>query len=150
MTGSADQSTSSQTSDPHSYSCWPTLCPEKVNIGQFPAFSHPQPRLTGELEAGQKYTCHQLGERLDRLSDYSSEVWIYTLQTSLEVHRNMFTHKPRATMGLIFFTVLIQKSPGFFEKFPSGIPLGHQTTFVKFLGQIFPDNTADFPLFIPD
>ena len=47
-----------------------------------------------------------------RLSDYSSEVSIYTLQTSLAVHRNMFRHKPRATLGLIFFTVLIQK----FEK----------------------------------
>ena len=44
------------------------------------------------------------------LLDHSSEVWIYTLQTSLEVHRNMFKHKPRASLGLIFFTVLIQKS----------------------------------------
>ena len=47
---------------------------------------------------------------LTRLSDYSSEVWIFTLETSLEVHRNMFRHKPRATVGLIFFTFLIQMS----------------------------------------
>ena len=49
-------------------------------------------------------------DSLFRLSDYSSEVWIYTLQTSLEVHRNMFGHKSRAILGLIFFTVLIQRS----------------------------------------
>ena len=32
------------------------------------------------------------------------------VQTSLEVHRNMFRNKLRATLVLIFFTVLIQKS----------------------------------------
>ena len=58
---------------------------------------------------------------------------------------NIFRVKPRANLGLIFFTVLIRKSEkqwkvlsGCLKNLPSGFPSGHQTT------------TADFPLFIPD
>ena len=59
----------------------------------------------------------------------------------------MFRFKPRATLGLIFFTVLIQKSEkqwkvlsGCLKNLPSGIPEG----------KFFQTTTADFPLFIPD
>ena len=71
----------------------------------------------------------------------------------------MFRVKPRANLGIIFFTVLIQKSEkqwivlsGCLKNLPSGIPLGHQTfpwgcalreslmTLENSLGQIFPDN----------
>ena len=70
----------------------------------------------------------------------------------------MFTVKTRATLGLILFTVLMQKSEkqwkvlsGCLKNLPLGIPLGHQTfprgcapreslmTLGNFLGQIFPD-----------
>ena len=64
-----------------------------------------------------------------RLSDYSSEVWIYHCQTYPEVYRNMFRFKPRVTLGLIFFTVLTQKSEkqwkvlsSCLKNLPSGIP----------------------------
>ena len=76
-----------------------------------------------------------------------------------KVYRNMFRVKPRATLSLIIFTVLIQKSEkqwkilsGCLKNLPSGIPLGHQTfprccapreslmTLGNALGQIFPDN----------
>ena len=47
---------------------------------------------------------------------------------------NMFRVKPRANLGLIFFTVLIQKDEkqwkvlsGSLKNLPSGIPSGHQT-----------------------
>ena len=66
---------------------------------------------------------------MSRLSDYSSEIWIYTLQIYPRVYVNMFRFKPRATLGLIFFTVLIQKSEkqwkvlsGCLKNLPSGIP----------------------------
>ena len=71
----------------------------------------------------------------------------------------MFRVKPRANLGLIFFTVLIQMSEkqwkvlsGCLKNLLSGIPLGHQTfpwgcapwesliTLGNSLGQIFPDN----------
>ena len=71
----------------------------------------------------------------------------------------MFRVKPRANLGLIFFTVLIQKSEkqwkvlsGCLKNLPLGIPLGHQTfpggcapweslmTLGNYLGQMFPDN----------
>ena len=71
----------------------------------------------------------------------------------------MFRVKPRANLGLIFFTVLIQNSEkqwkvlsGCLKNLPSGIPSGHQTfprgcapreslmTLGNSLGQIFPDN----------
>ena len=52
----------------------------------------------------------------------------------LEVQMNMFGHKPRATLGLIVFTVLIQKSEkqwkvfsGGLKNLPSRIPSGRQT-----------------------
>ena len=58
----------------------------------------------------------------------------------------MFRVKPRATLGLIFFTVLIQKSEEKWKvlgdcpkNWPSGIPQG------KFVQT----KTADFSLFIP-
>ena len=53
----------------------------------------------------------------------------YTLQIYPRVYVNMFRVKPRATLGLIFFTVLIQNSDkqwkvliGCLKKLPSGIP----------------------------
>ena len=71
----------------------------------------------------------------------------------------MFRVKLRANLGLIFFTVLIQKSEkqwkvlsGCLKNLPSGIPSGHQTfprgcapreslmTLGNSLGQIFTDN----------
>ena len=71
----------------------------------------------------------------------------------------MFRVKPRANLGLIFFSVLIQKSEkqwkvrsGCLKNLPSGIPLGHQTfpwgcapqeslmTLRNSLRLIFPDN----------
>ena len=59
----------------------------------------------------------------------------------------MFRVKPRATLDLIFFTVLIQNSEkqwkvlsGCLKNLPSGIPQG----------KFFQTTTADFPLFIPD
>ena len=83
----------------------------------------------------------------------------YTLQIYPRVYVNMFRVKPRATLGLIFFTVLIQNSDkqwkvlsGCLKKLPSGIPSGHQTfprgcapreslmTLGNSLGQLFPDN----------
>ena len=61
----------------------------------------------------------------------------YTLQIYPRVYMNMFRVKPRATLGLIFFTVLIQNSDkqwkvlsGCLEK----VALGNS------LGQLFPDN----------
>ena len=61
----------------------------------------------------------------------------YTLQIYPRVYVNMFRVKPRATLGLIFFTVLIQNSDkqwrvlsGCLEK----VALGNS------LGQLFPDN----------
>ena len=45
-----------------------------------------------------------------RLLNYSSEVWICLGQTYPKVYRNMFRINPRETLGLIFFTVFIQKS----------------------------------------
>ena len=106
-----------------------------------------------------KAAVHIWREEMFRLSDYSSEIWIYTLQIYPRVYVNMFRFKPRATLGLIFFTVLIQKSEkqwkvlsGCLKNLPSGIPSGHQTfprgcapreslmTLGNSLGQIFPDN----------
>ena len=67
----------------------------------------------------------------------------------------MFRVKPRATMGLIFFTVLIQKSEkqckvlsGCPKNLLSGIPLGHPPreslmTLGNSLGQIFPELHAE-------
>ena len=71
----------------------------------------------------------------------------------------MFRVNPRATLGLIFFTVFIQKSDkqckvlsGCLKNLPTGIPSGHQTfpwgcasqeclmTLRNSLGQSFPDN----------
>ena len=71
----------------------------------------------------------------------------------------MFRVKPRATLGLIFFTVLIQKCEkqwkvlrDCLKNLPMGISSGHQTflrgcapreilmTLGNSLGQIFPDN----------
>ena len=82
---------------------------------------------------------------LCRLSDYSSEVWIYHCQTYPKGYRNMFRVEPRATLGLIFFTVLILKSEkqwkvlsGCLKNLPSGISQG----------KFFQTTTADFPLFI--
>ena len=53
----------------------------------------------------------------------------YTLQIYPRVYVNMFRVKPRATLGLIFFTVLIENSDkqwkvlsGCLKKLPSGIP----------------------------
>ena len=50
------------------------------------------------------------------------------------VYRNMFRVKPRVTLGLILFTVLIQKSDkqwkvlsGCLKNLPTRIPSGHQT-----------------------
>ena len=52
----------------------------------------------------------------------------YTLQIYPRVYVNMFRVKPRATLGLIFFTVLIQNSDkqwkvlsGCLKNLPSGI-----------------------------
>ena len=74
----------------------------------------------------------------------------------------MFRVKPRATLGLIFFTVLIQNSDkqwkvlsGCLKKLPSGIPSGHQTfprgcappESMMTLGKFFQTTTEDFPLF---
>ena len=83
----------------------------------------------------------------------------YTLQIYPRVYVNMFRVKPRVTLGLIFFTVLIQNSDkqwqvlsGCLKKLPSGIPSGHQTfprgcapreslmTLENSLGQLFPNN----------
>ena len=70
-----------------------------------------------------------------RLLNYSSEVWICLGQTYPKVYRNMFRINPRATLGRIIFTMLIQKSGkkqwnvlrGCLEKFPQGSPEGNQT-----------------------
>ena len=50
-------------------------------------------------------------------------------------YRNTFRVKPRAILGLIFFTALIQKSEeegkvlsGCLKNWPLGTPLGHQTS----------------------
>ena len=75
------------------------------------------------------------------------------------VYGNMFSVKPRASLCLVFFTVLIQNSEkqwkvlsGCLKNLPLSIPSGHQTlpwgctlreslmTFGNSLGQIFPDN----------
>ena len=83
----------------------------------------------------------------------------YTLQIYPRVCVNMFRVKPRVTLGLLFFTVLIQNSDkqwkvlsGCLEKVALGIPSGHQTfprgcapreslmTLGNSLGQLFPDN----------
>ena len=83
----------------------------------------------------------------------------YTFQIYPRVYVNMFRVKPRAALGLIFFTVLIQNSEkqwkvlsGCLENLPSGTPSGHPTfprgcapreslmTLRNSLKQIFPDN----------
>ena len=58
----------------------------------------------------------------------------YTLQIYPRAFVNMFRVKPRATLGLIFFTLLIQNSDkqwrvltGCLKKLPLGIPSSHQT-----------------------
>ena len=80
----------------------------------------------------------------------------------------MFSVNPRLTLDHIIFTIMIQKSEiqwkvlrVCLENLPMGVPLGKQTflwgcapqesliTLGTSLGQIFPDNPLDFPLFIP-
>ena len=70
-----------------------------------------------------------------RLSDCSSEVWIKHCQTYPKIYRNMFRAQPRATLGLIFFTVLIQKSAKIVE---SPLWLSEKFALGNSLGQIFP------------
>ena len=80
----------------------------------------------------------------------------------------MFRVNPRVTLGLVFFTVLIQKSEKQWKvlrdrltNLPMGIPLGHQTfpqgcapreslmTLRNSLGQIFPDNPCGLSTVCP-
>ena len=78
--------------------------------------------------------CRQIGTEF-RITPVNSGY--YTLRIYAKVYVNMFRVKPRATLGLIFFTVLIQNSDkqwkvlsGCLEK----VALGNS------LGQLFPDN----------
>ena len=80
----------------------------------------------------------------------------------------MFRVNPRVTLGLVFFTVLIQKSEkqwkvlrDCLENLPTGIPSSHQTfprgctpresliSLGTSLGQIFPDNSCGFSTVCP-
>ena len=61
----------------------------------------------------------------------------YTLQIYPRVYVNMFRVKPRATLGLILFTVLIQNSDKQWKVLSGCL---EKVALWNSLGQLFPDN----------
>ena len=82
---------------------------------------------------------------MDRLLNYSSDVWIYLGQIYPRVFQNLFIVNPRATLGLTIFTVVIQKSDKQW-KVLSGCLKNLSTTIPSGLR---PSGKSDDPLGIP-